>query len=177
MGSESMEPQLHARMPRDRSRYGISSRQVTRTLERVIEERGAPRALRCDNGPERTIRHFIGWCADKGIELVHIQPGRPMQNGHVESFNGRFRDECLNANWFVNLADARGRIEHRRQEYHVDGLHSSLDYRAPQEFAAQFGFAGLCSIDRGKEPRTPAPCPRPPSPLVPDQTGIEVETR
>jgi putative transposase len=155
---------------------GISSRQVTRTLERVIQERGTPRALRCDNGPEFTSRHFLGWCADKGIELVHIQPGKPMQNGHVESFNGRFRDECLNANWFVNLADARGRIERWRQEYNVDRPHSSLDYRTPQEFAGLFGFAGPCSVDRGKEPQTPAPCPRPPSPLIPDHPGTEVQT-
>jgi len=114
---------------------GISSRKVTRTLERVILQRGMPRTLRCDNGPEFTSRHFLGWCADRGIQLVHIQPGRPMQNGHVESFNGRFRDECLNANWFVNLADARDRIEHWRQEYNVERPHSSLDYRTPAEFA------------------------------------------
>jgi putative transposase len=114
---------------------GISSRQVTRTLEQVILERGKPQTLRCDNGPEFTSRHFLGWCADRGIELVHIQPGRPMQNGHVESFNGRFRDECLNANWFLNLADARAKIESWRQHYNTDRPHSSLDYRTPAEFA------------------------------------------
>jgi putative transposase len=73
---------------------GISSRQVTRTLERVIAERGAPATLRCDNGPESTSRHFLAWCAQKKIELVHIQPGKPMQNGYVESFYGRLRDEA-----------------------------------------------------------------------------------
>jgi len=114
---------------------GISSRQVTRTLERVIEQRGAPVALRCDNGPEFTSRHFLAWCAQKKIALVHIQPGRPMQNGHVESFNGRLREECLNASWFVNLADARAKIESWRQEYNADRPHSSLDYRTPEEFA------------------------------------------
>jgi putative transposase len=114
---------------------GISSRQVTRTLERVIAERGAPGSLRCDNGPEFTSRHFLAWCAQKKIELVHIQPGKPMQNGHVESFNGRFRDECLNASWFVNLADARVKIEKWRQQYNADRPHSSLDYRTPEEFA------------------------------------------
>ena len=114
---------------------GISSRQVTRTLERVIEQRGVPASLRCDNGPEFTSRHFLAWCAQKKIELVHIQPGRPMQNGHVESFNGRLREECLNAGWFVNLADARAKIETWRQEYNTDRPHSSLDYRTPEEFA------------------------------------------
>jgi len=114
---------------------GISSRQVTRVLERVIAERGVPQSLRCDNGPEFTSGHFIGWCAQKKIELVHIQPGRPMQNGHVESFNGRLRDECLNANWFVNLADARTKIEDWRLEYNAERPHSSLAYRTPEAFA------------------------------------------
>ncbi len=96
---------------------GISSRQVTRVLERVIEERGAPGGIRCDNGPEFTSLYFVEWCRDRGITLLHIQPGKPVQNGHVESFNGRFRDECLNPNWFVNLADARRKIEAWRKEY------------------------------------------------------------
>lgn len=114
---------------------GICSRTVTRTLERIIDGRGKPRALRCDNGPEFTSRHFLGWCGEQGITLIHIQPGKPMQNGHVESFNGRLRDECLNANWFVNLADARRKIECWREEYNSERPHSSLDYRTPAEFA------------------------------------------
>ncbi len=117
---------------------GISSRQVTRTLERVINERGSPKALRCDNGPEFTSRYFISWCAERKIELIHIQPGRPMQNGHVESFNGRLRDECLNANWFVNLAHARVQIEAWRNEYNRERRHSSLDYRTPEDYARVF---------------------------------------
>jgi putative transposase len=113
---------------------GMSSWQVTRTLEKVIEQRGAPGALRCDNGPEFTSRHFLAWCADRKIELVHIQPGKPMQNGQVESFNGRLRDECLNANVFLNLADARNKIEQWRREYNAERPHSSLAYRTPEEF-------------------------------------------
>ncbi len=66
---------------------------------------------------------------------VHIQPGRPMQNGHVESFNGRLRDECLNANWFRNLIDARAKITAWRNEYNGERPHSSLGYRTPNEFA------------------------------------------
>jgi putative transposase len=80
----------------------LSSRGVTRVLEWIIEQRGVPERLRCDNGPEFTSRHFLGWCEDRRIQLLHIQPGSPMQNGRVESFNGRLRDECLNANWFHN---------------------------------------------------------------------------
>jgi putative transposase len=115
----------------------LSSRRVTRTLDRIIEARGKPESLRCDNGPELTSRHIIGWCAEKKINLVHIQPGKPMQNGHVESFNGRFRDECLNASWFRTLADAREKISSWRDEYNGERPHSSLDYRTPSEFARQ----------------------------------------
>jgi len=113
----------------------LSSRRVTRALEVVIERRGKPEAIRCDNGPELTSRHFLSWCEERKIQLIHIQPGRPMQNGHVESFNGRLRDECLNANWFRNLADARGKIGAWKDEYNGERPHSSLGYRTPNEFA------------------------------------------
>jgi putative transposase len=114
---------------------GICSRQVTRTLAKVIEDRGKPKSLRSDNGPEFTSRHFVAWCEEQGIFLNHIQPGKPMQNGHVESFNGRLRDECLNAGWFVNLSDAKKKIENWRKQYNAERPHSSLDYRTPAEFA------------------------------------------
>lgn len=114
---------------------GISGQQVTRALENVIEQRGTPQGLRCDNGPEFTSRHFIAWCEERRIPVTYIQPGRPMQNGHVESFNGRFRDECLNANWFLNLGDAQRKVEAWRREYNSERPHSSLDYRTPEEFA------------------------------------------
>ena len=113
----------------------LSSRRVTRSLEGVIESRGMPEAIRCDNGPELTSRHFLSWCEERKIQLIHIQPGRPMQNGHVESFNGRLRDECLNANWFRNLMDARAKITAWRKEYNGERPHSSLGYRTPNEFA------------------------------------------
>jgi putative transposase len=114
----------------------LSSRRVTRSLEIVVEQRGMPESIRCDNGPELTSRHFLGWCEERKIQLIHIQPGRPMQNGHVESFNGRLRDECLNANWFRNLADARQKIGCWHKEYNCERPHSSLGYRTPNEFAA-----------------------------------------
>jgi putative transposase len=113
----------------------LSSRRVTRALEVVIERRGVPESIRCDNGPEFTSRHFLSWCEERKIQLIHIQPGRPMQNGHIESFNGRLRDECLNANWFHNLADARRKIGAWRDEYNSERPHSSLGYRTPNEFA------------------------------------------
>jgi putative transposase len=114
---------------------GISSRQVTRVLERVMAERGVPGSIRCDNGPEFTSLFFIEWCKDQGVTVIHIQPGKPVQNGHVESFNGRFRDECLNPNLFINLNDARRKIEAWRNEYNGERPHSSLGYRTPDEFA------------------------------------------
>jgi|SRR6185437_5035530 len=120
----------------------ISSRLVTRVLERLIERRGKPEAIRCDNGPEFTSRHMVAWCEDQGIRLIQIQPGRPMQNGHNESFNGRLRDECLNANTSRSLADARQKIERWRQEYNTERPHSSLGYRTPNEFTAVLEAAG-----------------------------------
>ncbi len=88
-------------------------------------------------------RHFLSWCEERKIQLIHIQPGKPMQNGHVESFNGRMRDECLNASWFRNLADARAKISFWRNEYNGDRPHSSLDYRTPNEFARMLESSGM----------------------------------
>ncbi len=113
----------------------MGSRRVTRVLERVMSERGKPLTLRCDNGPEFTARHFLGWCGERKIELVHIEPGKPVQNAHVESFHGKLRDECLNASWFQNLWDARRKIAAWRKEYNEERPHSSLGYVAPCEFA------------------------------------------
>jgi putative transposase len=115
----------------------FASRRVTRVLDRVIGSRGQPQSLRCDNGPELTSRHFLAWCVERKINLVHIQPGRPMQNGHVESFTGKLRDECLNTSWFRNLFDARRKIAAWQREYNSDRPHSSLGYVSPAVFAAR----------------------------------------
>ena len=115
----------------------FASRRVTRVLEQIVAERGQPQAIRCDNGPEFTSRHFLAWCVERGIELVHIQPGKPTQNAYVESFNGRLREECLNVSWFQNLFDARRKIAAWRREYNEERPHSSLAYRTPREFVEQ----------------------------------------
>jgi putative transposase len=81
----------------------FASLRVTRVLDNVIEEQGPPVRIRCDNGPEFTSRHFLAWCKSRNIELVYIQPGRPMQNGRLESLNGKLRGEFLNVSWFQNL--------------------------------------------------------------------------
>jgi putative transposase len=114
---------------------GFASRRVTRVLDQVIAQRGRPQAIRCDNGPELTSRHFLAWGLEWKIDLRHIQPGRPMQNGHVESFHGKLREECLRASWFRNLFDARMKIADWRKKYNESRPHSSLDYRTPKEFA------------------------------------------
>ncbi len=113
----------------------LSAPRVTRVLDQVIEERGQPDAMRLDNGPEFTSRCFVAWAEQRGIRLIYIEPGKPVQNSYIESFNGRFRDECLNAHWFENMADARRKIESWRQEYNQQRPHSALAYRTPEEFA------------------------------------------
>ncbi len=92
---------------------------VVRVLERLVRERGRPRQIRTDNGPEFAGRALDQWCFAQGVEQHFIQPGKPMQNGYIESFNGKFRDECLNENWFISLNDARQIIEQWRQHYNL----------------------------------------------------------
>jgi putative transposase len=108
---------------------------VRRVLDRVAAERGLPEAIVLDNGPEFRGRVMAAWSEERGVRLEFIQPGKPAQNAYVESFNGRLRDECLNANWFTSLSDARRKIETWRQDYNQQRPHSSLDYLSPAEFA------------------------------------------
>ena len=119
----------------------FASRRVTRVLDAIVAERGQPLAIRCDNGPELTSRHFLAWCVERQIELVHIQPGKPTQNARIESFHGRLREECLSVSWFQNLFDARRKIAAWRKEYNEERPHSSLGYQTPREFAARVGAA------------------------------------
>jgi putative transposase len=108
---------------------------VCRVLDRVVAERGLTEAIVLDNGLEFRSRALAAWSEARGVRLEFIQPGKPVQNAYVESFNGRLRDECLNANWFTSLSDARRKVESWRLDYHQDRPHSSLDYMAPEEFA------------------------------------------
>ncbi len=112
----------------------LGSGLVTRALEQLIEERGRPESLRSDNGPEFCSRRMLGWAEEFKIELVHIQPGRPMQNGHAESFHGGCAMSASNAHWFRTLHDIRSTLANRREEYNCERPHSSLAYRTPQEF-------------------------------------------
>jgi len=124
-------------------------------------------AIRWDNGPEFTSRHLLIWCEKRQTRLVLIEPGRPMQNGHIESFNGRFRDECLNANWFLTLADARAKIEAWRREYNRERPHSSLGYLSPEEFAArQMPRGGSPGLMWGQGDSDAIPLPHAPIPAA-----------
>ncbi|HET9409274.1 MAG TPA: IS3 family transposase [Candidatus Sulfotelmatobacter sp.] len=108
---------------------------VRRVLDRIASERGLPEAIVLDNGPEFRGRALAAWSQERGVRLEFIQPGKPVQNAYIESFNGRLRDECLNANWFTSLSDARRKIETWRLDYNQQRPHSSLDYLPPTEFA------------------------------------------
>jgi putative transposase len=107
-------------------------------LSKLVSMRGAPRYLRSDNGPEFVSRAILQWLTNEAkIETALIDPGKPWQNGANESFNGKFRDECLGMQWFQNRTEARVLIETWRREYNSVRPHSSLGNLTPAEFAAR----------------------------------------
>jgi putative transposase len=110
---------------------------VLRVLEQLAEQRGLPDAIRVDHGPEFVCDAVRTWCEKKQVQLDYIEPGKPMQNGHVESFNGKFRDECLNTHWFTTMRQARNIVESWRADYNESRPHSALAYATPREFAIQ----------------------------------------
>ena len=112
----------------------LPSLRVIRVLEQIAEHRALPQVIRTDNGPEFTSRRFLSWSVQKRVRATTIQPGKPVQNPYIESFNGRFRDECLNMNWFANLNDARWKVQQWRLDYNSVRPHSSLSYRSPEAF-------------------------------------------
>ncbi|WP_374013818.1 IS3 family transposase [Pseudoxanthomonas koreensis] len=116
--------------------HGMGGAYVIRVLDQAACFRGYPRAVRTDNGPEFTSRAFIAWTQRHGIEHLLIEPGKPMQNGYIESFNGKFRDECLNEHWFTSLAQARQVIADWRRDYNEVRPHSSCGRIPPAQFAA-----------------------------------------
>jgi putative transposase len=109
------------------------SRRVTHVLEKAAAERSRPEQLWSDNGPELMSRHYLAWCVEHKMGTVHIQPGKPTQNGREESVHGKLRDQCLNPSWFAKVMDARRRIREWRTEYNERRPHSALGYRTPQE--------------------------------------------
>ena len=118
--------------------FGISGQYVTRLLDQAALLRGYPKAVRTDNGPEFTSRVFLAWTQIHGIRHILIQPGQPTQNAYIESFNGKFRDECLNEHWFVNLCQAKATISAWRHDYNEVRPHSSCQRMPPTAFAALY---------------------------------------
>jgi len=140
----------------DRSQTG---EKVVEQMRRLVAVRGAPCSITCDNGGEFAGRAMETWAYQAGVKLDFIAPGKPVENGYIESFNGRLRDECLNGEVFFDLADARQKIERWRQDYNQQRPHSALADRTPNEFAQDAAcrpFA-LPSLDK-TAPHPPQGC-------------------
>jgi putative transposase len=126
----------------DRSLHGTH---VVAALTRAIEERGSvPRSITVDNGSEFTGRALEAWAIQHGVQLCFIRPGRPVENGLIESFNGRLRDECLNVEWFNSLRDALETLARSRDHYKRQRPHSALADRTPASFARPYTTAVDC---------------------------------
>ena len=117
------------------ARFGFSGSRVAEALDRLTQEHGKPRSLRLDNGPEFTGKMLDLWAYFHKVKLDFSRPGKPTDNAFIESFNGRFREECLNQHWFLCLEEAQEKIACWRRQYNEDRPHSSLGNLAPKEFA------------------------------------------
>ena len=119
-------------------RRGLTAQAVSAVLAGVVRERGAPVPIRSDNGPEFIARVIRAWMSTAGVETLYIEPGAPWENGYAESFNSKVRDELLNAEEFANLLEAQVLGKEWKREYNEERPHSSLGYRTPAEFGAQY---------------------------------------
>lgn len=114
----------------------LSGQRVVQVLERLRREGHLPRSLRTDNGPEFTGRALNEWAQKHGVRLEYSRPGKPTDKGFVESFNGRLRDECLNQNIFVTLAETRRILEEWREDYNGNRPHGALGWQSPEAYRA-----------------------------------------
>jgi putative transposase len=121
-------------MPRHRGRHLVAWERVVRILEQLIAWHGAPKQITIDNGPEFAGQALDAWAYAHEVTLDFIEPGKPAQNGFIESFNGRFRDECLNAHWFASLAHAQSVIHSWKEDYNTQRPHTALKGQTPHEF-------------------------------------------
>jgi putative transposase len=117
--------------------FSISGQRLARELDQLAEHRSLPKTIVCDNGPELTSKALFFWARRARVKLHFIQPGKPTQNAFVESFNGKFRDYCLNLHWFASLADARSTINTWRDHYNHVRPHRSLGKIPPAVFARE----------------------------------------
>ena len=129
--------------------YGISGGYVARVLQAIGQFRGLPRAIGTDRGPEFTSRALDRWAYGCGVDLKLIAAGKPTQNAYIESFNGKFRDECLNDHYFNNLEHARALIAAWRRDYNEARPHSGIGRIPPAEFAAQHRLNSTHAADLG----------------------------
>ena len=113
----------------------ITGTRVKAVLQRLADTRGLPRSITVDHGPEFEGQVLDAWAYSTNVQLSFIRPGKPNENAYIESFNGKFRDECLNEHWFITMAQARRSIENWRIEYNTERPHSSLGDMTPEEFA------------------------------------------
>jgi putative transposase len=123
--------------------FTLTGTKVVAALERVAKQHGYPKMITVDNGSEFTSKALDAWAYAHGVKLDFIRPGKPVENAVIESFNGRFRDECLNAHVFISLYDARQKIEAWRIDYNEHRPHSSLGDLTPKEFIEQVAQTGL----------------------------------
>jgi putative transposase len=122
----------------NRGGHGHIGERVTRILDHIARRWGLPETLVMDNGPEFTGRAMLIWAKMRGVNLHHIEPGKPNQNAFVESFNGTFRNECLNTHWFLSVQDAKRETKRWRVEYNTERPHSSLGGMTPTAFRRAF---------------------------------------
>jgi len=115
----------------------LSGERVVRVLERLRENRGLPEVIQTDNGPEFTGHRLDAWAYQNRVKLFFIEPGKPVQNAHIESFNGKLRNECLNLEWFTSLSEARQVMEEWRMAYNRFRPHSALNNMPPEVWQQQ----------------------------------------
>lgn len=125
----------------------IAAKRVVRTLEQVIEWRGKPKDIRVDNGPEFTSKDFTLWCLYNNINIQFIQPGKPMQNGYIERFNGSYRKELLDAYVFFELSEVRELTNTWIQEYNTKRPHEALNNMTPIEWSTQTEMKTLSNLE------------------------------
>jgi putative transposase len=130
--------------------FSLPGEQVVAVLDRLKQTRGVPEMITVDNGAEFRSKVVQKWAADNGVILDYIEPGKPMQNPFIESFHATFRQECLDGHWFINLANAREKIEAFRQEYNTERPHRSINKRTPAEWETELTLPTNRRVDNNQ---------------------------